>query len=87
MNKRLSKQQLIERMLRKTTTNQPATLAPKMNTDMFPAPYATRQNSITDPAPEPEEQVLTNLRAFVEVGLSHHPLQCFRYTIYDLVRS
>jgi len=32
---------------------------------------------------EPQEQ----LSAFVEVGLTRHPLQCWRYTIYDMINT
>lgn len=44
------------------------------------------------PTPEPEPVITTaesqeQLAAWVEVGLTRHPLECYRYTIYDMIRS
>lgn len=62
MKPRPSRQELIDRMMRRVPN---------------PEPQHVLQNT------EPQEQ----LSAFVEVGLTRHPLQCWRYTIYDMIRS
>ncbi len=62
MKARPSRQELIDRMLRRVPN---------------PEPDHVMANT------EPQQQ----LAAFVEVGLTRHPLQCYRYTIYDMIRS
>lgn len=62
MKPRPSRQELIDRMMRRV-----------------PNPELQQDLALT----EPQEQ----LSAFVEVGLTRHPLQCWRYTIYDMIRS
>ena len=84
MKARPTRQELIKRLLKQPEPT-PVVSAPKMNTDMFPAPFAT---TINQKPPQPEvnepDAVIT---AFVEVGLTRHPLECYRYTIYDQIRS
>lgn len=86
MKARPSRQELIDRMMRRVPNPEPRPnpyLSPYL-----PGPPSTQYHN-TEPADEPSSVSDPNptLTAFVEVGLSRHPLQCYRYTIYDMVRS
>lgn len=84
MKTRQTRQELIKRLLKQREA--PAVeSAPKMNTDMFPAPFATTINQRPPDLPANEPDAV--ITAFVEVGLTRHPLECYRYTIYDQIRS